>query len=61
MLGAAAALREAIGTPQPVPERAATQQAVAAALAALSEGARAAAFAAGRALALGEAVAYALE
>ncbi len=61
LLGAAAALREAIGTPQPVPERAATQQAVAAALAALSEEARAAAFAAGRTLTLDEAISYALE
>jgi len=61
LLGAAAALREAIGTPQPVPERAATQQAVAAALAALSEEARAAAFAAGRSLALDDAISYALE
>jgi tetratricopeptide (TPR) repeat protein len=61
LLAAAIALREAIGTPPPVPEWTATQQAVAAALAELSEEARTAAFAFGRALTLEQAIAYAVE
>jgi non-specific serine/threonine protein kinase len=60
LLGAATALRETIGAPQPVPERAATEQAVARARAALGEDAWAAAFTAGRALSLEQAIAYAL-
>jgi len=53
-------VREVFGTPQAVPERLATEQAVAAARAALGEEAWAAAFMAGRALSLEQAIAYAL-
>jgi predicted ATPase/class 3 adenylate cyclase len=60
MLGAAAAIRVAHGMPQPPPERADTEQAVAAARAALGEEAWAAAFAVGRALSLDQALAEAL-
>jgi non-specific serine/threonine protein kinase len=61
LLGAASAVRETIGTPQAVPERLATEQAVAPARAALGEQAWVAAFTAGRALSLDQAFAYALE
>jgi non-specific serine/threonine protein kinase len=61
LLGAATTIREAIGTPQAAPERIATEQAVAGARAALGEGAWAAAFMAGQALSLDQAIAYALE
>ena len=61
LLGAASAVRETIGTPQIVPERLATEQAVAAARAALGEEAWAAAFTAGRALSLEQAIIYALQ
>jgi predicted ATPase/transcriptional regulator with XRE-family HTH domain len=60
LLGAAAALRESIGTPQPPPEGASVETAVAAARATLGEEAWAAAFAAGRALSVEEAIAEAL-
>lgn len=61
LLGAASVVRETIGAPQPLPERLATEQAVAAARAALGEEGWAAAFTAGRALSLEQAFAYALE
>jgi predicted ATPase/transcriptional regulator with XRE-family HTH domain len=61
LVAAATGLREALGVPQPVPERNGTDEAVAPALAALSEEARVAAFNEGRALTLEQAVAYALE
>ncbi len=61
LLGAATSVRELIGTPQPVPERTATERAVADARGALGEATWAAAFAAGRALPLDQAIAYALE
>jgi predicted ATPase/class 3 adenylate cyclase len=61
LLGAAAALRETIGTPQPKVERQDTEEAVAAVRAALGEEAWAAAHAAGQALTLEEAIAEALE
>ncbi|MBK9713307.1 MAG: hypothetical protein IPO81_18630 [Kouleothrix sp.] len=60
LLGAAAAIREAIGTPQALPERNATEQAVAGARAALGEEAWAAAFTDGQALPLEQAIVYAL-
>ena len=60
LLGAAAALREALGAPQPPQERTDTEQAVAPARAALGEEAWAAAYAAGRALTLEQAIAEAL-
>jgi predicted ATPase/class 3 adenylate cyclase len=61
LLGAAAALREVLGAPQPPHQRADIEGAVAAAQATLGEEAWAAAFAVGRALTLEEAVAEALE
>jgi predicted ATPase len=61
LLGAATALRERIGAPQPVPERAATEQAVAEARAALGERAWAAAFSAGHECSLEQVIAEALE
>jgi hypothetical protein len=61
LLGAAAALRETLGAPQPPQEQAEVEQAVAATRAALGEDAWAAAFAAGRALSLEQALAEALE
>jgi predicted ATPase len=61
LLGAAAALRESIGAPQPSVERALNEQEVAEARAALGEEAWAAAYTAGRALPLEEAIAEALE
>jgi predicted ATPase/DNA-binding SARP family transcriptional activator len=61
LLGAAAAIREEIGTPQAIPERNATEQAVAEVRAALSEQAWAAAFIGGQALSVDQAIAYALE
>ena len=60
LLGAAAALRAELGTPQPAQEQADTAQAVMAARAALGEEAWAAAFAAGHALSMEEAIAEAL-
>jgi non-specific serine/threonine protein kinase len=60
LLGAAAALRETLGAPQPPHERADTERDVAAARAALGEEAWAAALAAGQALSLKEVVAEAL-
>jgi predicted ATPase/class 3 adenylate cyclase/Tfp pilus assembly protein PilF len=61
LLGAAAAVRETLGAPQPPDERADIEQAVAAARAALGEDAWAAAYAAGQALTLEEAIAEELE
>jgi predicted ATPase/transcriptional regulator with XRE-family HTH domain len=61
LLGAASAIRDAIATPQPVPERTATEQAVAAARAALGEDAWNAAWTSGKALTLEQAMAYGLE
>jgi predicted ATPase/class 3 adenylate cyclase len=61
LLGAAGALRETLGAPQPANEREDTEQAVAAARAALGEAAWTVAYAAGKALTLDEAVAEALE
>ena len=61
LLGAAAALRETIGAPQPPLEQAEVEQAVAEARAALGEAVWAAAFAAGRALSLEQAIAEALD
>jgi hypothetical protein len=61
LLGAATGLRETTDAPQPVPERAATEQAVARARAVLGEEVWAAAFRAGRALSLEEAIVGALE
>jgi tetratricopeptide (TPR) repeat protein len=61
LLGAATALRERIGAPQPVPERAATEQAVARSRAMLGGQAWAAAFSAGRACSLEQIIAEALE
>jgi non-specific serine/threonine protein kinase len=61
LLGVASAVRETIGTPQAIPERLATEQAVAAVRAALGEEAWAAAFTAGRALTLEKAIALARE
>jgi hypothetical protein len=60
LLGAAAALRETIGAPLPLPERADVEQAVAGARAALGEAEWTAAFAAGRMLSLEQAIAEAL-
>jgi predicted ATPase/transcriptional regulator with XRE-family HTH domain len=60
LLGAAAAEREALGAPQPPQERADVDQAVAAARATLGEEAWAAAFAAGRAMTLEDAIVEAL-
>ena len=60
LLGAAAQIREEIGTPQAIPERNATQQAVAGAREALGEEAWAAAFDAGLALTIDQAIADAL-
>ena len=54
-------VRETIGTPQIVPERLATEQAVAAARAALGDEAWAAAFTVGRALSWEQAIIYALQ
>lgn len=61
LLGAATELRGTIGSPQPVPERRATEQVVAGARTALGADAWASALAVGRALALSDAVAYALD
>lgn len=61
LLGAACAIRELIGTPQPVPERTSTERAVAPAQAALGEDVWSAAFSAGRALTVERAIAYGLE
>jgi predicted ATPase/class 3 adenylate cyclase len=61
LLGAAAAVRAALGSPQPPVERTDTEQAVAAARAALGEEEWALAFAAGQALTLEEALAAALD
>jgi ATP/maltotriose-dependent transcriptional regulator MalT len=60
LLGTATAVREAIGVPRPSVERAMTEQEVAEARRALGEEAWAAAFAAGRAMTLEEAIAEAL-
>jgi hypothetical protein len=61
LCGAAAVVRETLGAPIPSPERTELEEAVAPARAALGEEQWAAAFAAGRALTLEEAVAEALE
>jgi hypothetical protein len=61
LLDAAAALRAAIGAPQPPNERAGHERSVAALRAVLGEVAFEAAWAAGRALSLEQAIAYALE
>jgi non-specific serine/threonine protein kinase len=60
LLGAAAALRETLGVPQPRSQQAEVEQAVVAARAALGEEAWAAAFASGRTLSLEQAIAEAL-
>jgi predicted ATPase/class 3 adenylate cyclase/Tfp pilus assembly protein PilF len=60
LLGAARAVQEVVGAPPPAPERADTEAAVAPARAALGEERWAAAFAAGRAMTLEEAIAEAL-
>jgi len=60
LLGAAATMRAALGAPQPPQERADTEEAVAATRATLGETAWAAAFAAGQALTLEQAIAEAL-
>ena len=60
LLGAADALREAIGTPVPLCERTERDRNVAAARARLDDAAWEAAWAAGRVMSLGEAVGYAL-
>jgi hypothetical protein len=60
LLGAAAALREALGAPQPAQDRADMEQAVAAVRGALGEKTWVAAFEAGQALTLEEAIAEAL-
>lgn len=60
LLGAAATLREPIGFPQAPVDADETEAAVASARAALGDGARAAAFAAGQALTLEEAIAEAM-
>jgi ATP/maltotriose-dependent transcriptional regulator MalT len=60
LLGAATALREAIGAPRPSVERTLNEQAVAEARGMLGEEAWVAAFAAGRAMTLAEAIAEAL-
>jgi len=61
LLGAATALRETLGAPQPIPERAATEQAVARARAMLGGQAWAAAFTAGHECSLEQVIAEALE
>jgi predicted ATPase/DNA-binding SARP family transcriptional activator len=61
LLGAAAAIRAEIGTPQAIPERNATEQAVAEVRAALGEQAWSAAFSDGLLLSVNQAIAYALE
>jgi hypothetical protein len=61
LLGAATALRATIGAPQAEPERIAAEQAGAKARAALGDEAWVATLAAGGALPLAEAIAYALE
>jgi hypothetical protein len=61
LLGAANAIRELIATPQPAPERTATERAVAAAQAALGEKAWTAACTAGKELTLEQAIGYGLE
>jgi len=61
LYAAAMALRADIGLPQPVPERTDTEQAIAPAVAALTEEARAAAFAEGRQMTIEQAIAYALQ
>jgi hypothetical protein len=61
LYAAAMALRADIGLPQPVPERTDTEQAIAPTLAALTEEARAAAFAEGRVMTIEQAIAYALQ
>jgi hypothetical protein len=60
LFGTATALREAIGAPRPSVERTLTEQEVATARQALGEEAWAAAFAAGQAMTLDEAIAQAL-
>jgi predicted ATPase/transcriptional regulator with XRE-family HTH domain len=61
LLGAASAVRELIGTPQPVPERVATDRAVAQAREAIGDEVWSAAFAAGRELPIDQTIAFALE
>jgi tetratricopeptide (TPR) repeat protein len=61
LLGAAMTVREALGAPQPPQERADVDQAVEVARAALGEAAWAAAFAAGRAMTLEDAIVEALD
>jgi non-specific serine/threonine protein kinase len=61
LLGAATALRELIGAPQPAPERSDTEQTVAGVWAALGEPLWATAFQAGRSLSLEQAIAEGLD
>jgi len=61
MLGAAAAIRETNGIPQPPPERSDTESVMASARQALGEAALMAAFGTGQALSLEEAIAKALD
>jgi len=61
LLGAATALRELIGAPQPVPERADTEQTVAGVRAAIGEPLWATTFQAGRSLSLEQAIAEGLD
>ena len=61
LLGATQALRAAIGSPRPIPEQRAVEQVVAGVRAALGEEAWAAAFAAGLALPMEGAIAFALQ
>jgi hypothetical protein len=60
-VGAATALRELIGTPQPVPERMDMEKSVASVRATMGEYAWTAEFQAGRALSMEQAIEYALE
>jgi hypothetical protein len=61
LVGAAMAVRERIGTPQPVPERMDMEQSVANGRAAMGEEAWNAEFRVGHALAMDQAIEYALE
>jgi hypothetical protein len=61
LLGAASAIRELIGTPQPEPERTATERAVGPARAGLGKQKWHAALEAGRTMKLEQAITYALE
>ncbi|MBV8719789.1 MAG: helix-turn-helix domain-containing protein [Chloroflexi bacterium] len=61
LLGAADTIRELIGTPQPLPERTATEHALAVACTALGETTWRRSFVEGRSLTMEQAIAYALE